>query len=274
MSGFKAPTRGSVLIGSHAESPALSGIDRLKDMLGKMKADIEHRVESGMNPNTQQLSVYVGQMVVALKKVTAQAPTRIKKIIFNSFCKMGYDFIHDSVVHTAVFSLPAVADSLGIALARVENWSPDIDPTEAEVSDIAKAANRLWDLDENRLTIDHDIILDIQGEKSPNNHKDVAKDPLFKFVDPRQLARPTFKAFISLLDNYVATQGQAEVYTPEEVAEMDLFMNLICDTACMKYCHAWLHRNNKVSGDMEEFKSLVRKSWFELYRRNRPNDSR
>jgi poly(U)-specific endoribonuclease len=275
MSGFKAAggRRGSEVVGCHGEAPTLGGLDRLKDMLGKMKADIEHRIESGMNPNTEQLAAYVGQMVAALKKMSAQAPIRIKRIMFNGFCKMGYDFIHASVVHAALFTLPAVADGLGITLSRVDNWSPDIDPTEAEVADITKAADRLWDLDTNRLVIDHDIILDIQGEKSPGNHRDVAKDPLFKFVDPRQLARPTFKAFISLLDNYAAQQGQAETYTAEEEAEMDLFMNLICDTAVMKYTHAWLHRNGKVPADMEEFKSLVRKSWFELYRRKRPNDS-
>ena len=112
MSGFKAAggRRGSEVVGCHGEAPTLGGLDRLKDMLGKMKADIEHRIESGMNPITQQLAAYVGQMVTALKKMSAQAPVRIKRIMFNGFCKMGYDFIHASVVHAALFTLPAVAD--------------------------------------------------------------------------------------------------------------------------------------------------------------------
>ena len=40
-----------------------------------------------------------------------------------------------------------------------------------------------------------------------SDRRDKADDPLFSYVDPACLARPTFKLFIALLDNYETSTG-------------------------------------------------------------------
>ena len=60
--------------------------------------------------------------------------------------------------------------------------------------------------------------------------EDKAKDPLFTWVSEEALKRPTYKSFISLLDNYETSTGEAEVVTPEEVQENWTFINAITGT--------------------------------------------
>ena len=48
---------------------------------------------------------------------------------------------------------------------------------------------------------------------------DVADGPLFKFVAADVLERPTWAAFIALLDNYEASAGKAERVTDTERRE-------------------------------------------------------
>lgn len=49
--------------------------------------------------------------------------------------------------------------------------------------------------------------------------------------------KPTFAAFVALLNNYIAATGQSEVITEEERAENIQFLNVIMDTAVMQYVH-------------------------------------
>ena len=44
------------------------------------------------------------------------------------------------------------------------------------------------------------------------------------------LKRPTYKSFISLLDNYETSTGEAEVVTPEEIRENQTFIDAIMET--------------------------------------------
>ena len=50
------------------------------------------------------------------------------------------------------------------------------------------------------------LVVHSSGTKSYRT-QDMARDPLFTFVDPSVLARPTFKSFIALLDNYETSTG-------------------------------------------------------------------
>ena len=69
---------------------------------------------------------------------------------------------------------------------------------------------RLWDLDINRLVPEKDYDLDLQQGKSMHDKRDAASKPLFVFVDEHALERPTYKAFMSLFDNYVESIGVQE----------------------------------------------------------------
>jgi poly(U)-specific endoribonuclease len=148
-----------------------------------------------------------------------------------------------------------------------------VEPTAAEIGDISMAAERLWELDHNRLQPGEDYELDLQGEKNPSDHRDVASRPLFKSVSPDLLNKPTFKAFQALLDNYVADEGVVEAVTAEEKAENQRFLNLLMDTAVMQYCHKVLVANRKAPSDRDGFIRLLETAWFGLYRRKIPNDS-
>ncbi len=50
----------------------------------------------------------------------------------------------------------------------------------------------------------------------------------------------TYRAFSSLLDNYVATVRQAETSTMEQRLEVDTFLNAVVDTTVMKEAHSFL----------------------------------
>ncbi len=72
---------------------------------------------------------------------------------------------------------------------------------------ISEAVQQLWDLDVNRLDPNEDYKVNVQGGKKPYWKDDNADDPLFTFVDKSALRRPTYRAFIALLDNYTAEVG-------------------------------------------------------------------
>ncbi|RLN20669.1 hypothetical protein BBJ28_00006086 [Nothophytophthora sp. Chile5] len=121
--------------------------------------------------------------------------------------------------------------------------------------------------------------LNLQEGKSAYGQGDVAREPLFTFVDPSVFDRPTFKLLFDLLDNYErgvrwsCSTGISETVTAEELAENNAFLNAAIETAPMRYAHSWLVKNKKFSGDMREFKRKLEHIWFGLYRRERSNDS-
>ncbi|RLN79088.1 hypothetical protein BBJ28_00006954, partial [Nothophytophthora sp. Chile5] len=129
--------------------------------------------------------------------------------------------------------------------------------------------------------------LNLQEGKSAYGQGDVAREPLFTFVDPSVFDRPTFKLLFDLLDNYErgvgwsCSTGISETVTAEELAENNAFLNAVIETAPMRYAHRydcalaslWLVKNKKFSGDMREFKRKLEHIWFGLYRRERSNDS-
>jgi hypothetical protein len=98
-------------------------------------------------------------------------------------------------------------------------------PTASELADFSRAANKLWDLDSNRLVYGRDYEIQLQSCRGYNDG-DVAPKPLFKRVDESILEKPTFKTFMSLLDNYCEFTGDAEVVTHEEIRENNAFLNV------------------------------------------------
>jgi poly(U)-specific endoribonuclease len=112
-------------------------------------------------------------------------------------------------------------------------------PTSAELTDLSAALTKLWDLDTNRLKPGgEDYLLDTQGKASYNTsgwseggRRDKAANPLFSknpLDHPEVFAKkPTFKAFISLLDNYVCEAGVKEVVTAGELQEQSRFLDKV-----------------------------------------------
>jgi poly(U)-specific endoribonuclease len=133
---------------------------------------------------------------------------------------------------------------------------------------ISEAVQQLWDLDVNRLDPNEDYKVNVQGGKKPYWKDDNADDPLFTFVDKSALRRPTYRAFIALLDNYTAEVGVTEKVTRAERTENYTFLNAIMQTAPMQFCHKYCVAKGKdVPRDPSEFKKLLHKIWFDMYRR-------
>jgi hypothetical protein len=136
---------------------------------------------------------------------------------------------------------------------------------------IEKVVQHLWDLDVNRLDPHEDYQLDVQSGKKPYQKYDGATDPLFKYVDTRALRRPTYQAFVALLDNYSKETGTAETVTDAERREVWAFLKAIMQTGPMQFCHKYCRANkpDDVPEDQEGFVKLLHKIWFELYHRSR-----
>jgi poly(U)-specific endoribonuclease len=97
---------------------------------------------------------------------------------------------------------------------------------------------------------------------------------MFTRVDEQCLRRPTYAAFVALLDNYWSETGRAEVVTDAERSEVWNFLNAVMDTQPMQYCHQYCVRHgSNVPSDPDDFKKLLQKIWFELYRRENSTDS-
>ena len=135
-----------------------------------------------------------------------------------------------------------------------------------------KAVQHLWDLDENRLEPGKDFVVNVQSGKKPYHKHDGAEDPLFNSVDTRQFRyRPTYRAFMALLDNYQSQVGVAETVTDAERRETWTFLKTIMQTPPMQFCHKYCRANkpDEVPADQDEFLQLLHTIWYKLYRRSR-----
>jgi poly(U)-specific endoribonuclease len=136
---------------------------------------------------------------------------------------------------------------------------------------IEQALQHLWDLDVNRLKPGEDYVVNVQSGKKPYHKEDGASEPLFTMVDTRALRRPTYQAFINLLDNYIAETGMAENVTDTERREVWDFLKAIMQTAPMQFCHKYCRANKpeEVPADADGFMKLLHSIWFDLYKRSR-----
>eukprot|EP00057_Strongylocentrotus_purpuratus_P032820 XP_788965.1 PREDICTED: poly(U)-specific endoribonuclease-A [Strongylocentrotus purpuratus] len=137
--------------------------------------------------------------------------------------------------------------------------------------ELSEICNKLWNLDENRLEPDKDYKMNLQRYTHYHNKGEVdqAKDPLFTFVTEEALQKPTFKAFVALLDNYATETGVAEEVTAQEIKENQMFIDRIMETEVMRYAHKQLSEKGKVPPDVRGFKHSLYDLWFKLYRRTR-----
>ncbi len=136
--------------------------------------------------------------------------------------------------------------------------------------ELNKFCNYIWNNDENALFAGEDYQLDLQGRtRYSKGGIDKAEDPLFTSVEQKALNRPTFKAFIALLDNYESETGVEEEVTSEEIKENRNFIDLIFETTVIKTAHKFLVDHHKVKSDIDEFKREFYNLWFGMYKRSR-----
>ncbi|XP_074127974.1 poly(U)-specific endoribonuclease-like isoform X1 [Sminthopsis crassicaudata] len=139
--------------------------------------------------------------------------------------------------------------------------------------ELSKLFNQLWDADVNRFRPGQDYAISLQGKadfvpQGTHRTTDHASQALFVWVNEGRLqSTKTFAAFISLLDNYEMSTGIAEVVTPEEEAENNLFLDALLETEVMKLTHQYLVRKNWSKPSRTDFKAQLYRIWFQLYTR-------
>ncbi|XP_038609151.1 poly(U)-specific endoribonuclease [Tachyglossus aculeatus] len=115
-----------------------------------------------------------------------------------------------------------------------------------------------------------DIILNSQScvsSSETDDQVDRCPEPLYSYVNEQLFSKPTYAAFIRLLDNYNRATGRCEEVTDRELAEQDNFLRTIMDTPILQALYAFLHSKNRY-GSKEEFVEDLKNMWFGLYSRS------
>merc|ERR1712062_25420 len=118
----------------------------------------------------------------------------------------------------------------------------DMDEDEKQnlIDEFKEAANVAWNCDLNAALVGEHFEIDLGGRTRYNDDDDSAEDPLFSWLNEDLANRPTYKTFMSLMDNYSSETGKQEIITEEEVEEQWAFIDAIGDTDVMRYTHKWL----------------------------------
>lgn len=93
--------------------------------------------------------------------------------------------------------------------------------------------------DGNAAIIEQDFTIDLGGRTRYNDDGDNAADPLFSWVSDDLIARPTYLAFMKLMDNYASETGVPEDISEEEIQEQWNFLDAICESDVVYNLHQW-----------------------------------
>lgn len=143
----------------------------------------------------------------------------------------------------------------------------NVEPTREELNSLSEACNRLWELDLNRLVPGKDYRIECGEGKKVYQKDDMASENLFSWLDDDVLTKPTYSRFCALLDNYNPHQGYKEVVTEQDKHEEVAFIEEIARTAPIKYLHRYLVLKGVSSQDYDDFKTMLKSLWFNLYGR-------
>ncbi|XP_029549889.1 poly(U)-specific endoribonuclease [Salmo trutta] len=141
------------------------------------------------------------------------------------------------------------------------------DITDAEIKSMSET---LYALDSNKPSAS-ELIIDSQA-RVPNSEtssqNDLSPRPLFKYLDEASLfSKPSYAAFMALLDNYERNTGTTEDFTPQQLAEQDTFLReAMSNTELGRELYAFLFTKGRYSSE-EEFLHDLKMMWFGLYSR-------
>ncbi|TRZ11626.1 hypothetical protein HGM15179_015501 [Zosterops borbonicus] len=144
--------------------------------------------------------------------------------------------------------------------SRRQDWI-----TEQELRELSE---QLHGLDHNRAR-PGDIALNPQHRAGPGetgDKRDLSPQPLYKFVNEQLFSKPTYAAFIKLLDNYQRATGREEEETAQELQEQQHFLQEVMKTELMEKLFQFLQGKNRYSSQ-QEFLEDLKEIWFGLYSR-------
>ncbi|KAM4796056.1 uridylate-specific endoribonuclease [Rhinophrynus dorsalis] len=133
--------------------------------------------------------------------------------------------------------------------------------------EIKKMSEKMYKLDVNKAK-ESDIILNKQEmAQNTRNQEDLNEEPLYKHVNEELFKKPTYAAFISLLDNYDRKTGKDDSYSPAEIKEQEHFLLEIMKTKLMKDLFSFFQQKGLYQTE-KEFVTDLQKMWFGLYSRS------
>lgn len=118
-----------------------------------------------------------------------------------------------------------------------------------------------------------DILLDEQHETV---RADRAPGPLFAHVSADNIAGPTYRAFISLLDNYIVNAAMTEDHLGDnqvEDAEIVQFLDTILPTPVMQRALAYTRDTLGLVSDEADLRAALMRMWFEIYTNHYNNNA-
>jgi len=143
------------------------------------------------------------------------------------------------------------------------SYNPVNDP------EFSRLVTKLWSLDKNRAVYNFDYQLSYQGRVPwRDNGYDASSYPLFSYVNSDILEKPTYKAFIRLLDNYQKTTGIKEDVSNKEITENYQFLGEVLRSPVMMEVYNYLKRKGKASHVLSQFKAKLYDLWFRPYMRS------
>jgi poly(U)-specific endoribonuclease len=117
---------------------------------------------------------------------------------------------------------------------------------------------------------DGDVVLDLQVQRE---HVDATR-PLFKFVNPSVLKRPTFRALLDLRQMYNPQVDEEDTMSNEKEGKVYHFLEEIMNTSVMRYLHNYLLDSERTTAlSNEDFMSELFNKWFKPYYRGGTCDS-
>ncbi|XP_037371162.1 uridylate-specific endoribonuclease [Talpa occidentalis] len=151
-------------------------------------------------------------------------------------------------------------------LCAHEGFSRSSDAITKE--ELQSISEKIYQADVNKAQKE-DIILNSQNRISPSetgDQVDRCPEPLFTYVNEKLFSKPTYAAFINLLNNYQRATGRGEHFNSQQLAEQDTFLTEVMKTAVMKELYSFLHHQNRYSSE-KEFVNDLKNMWFGLYSR-------
>lgn len=113
--------------------------------------------------------------------------------------------------------------------------------------ELQSVSEKIYRADTNKARKE-DIVLNSQNCILPSETRDQVDhcpEPLFTYVNKKLFSKPTYTAFINLLNNYQRATGRGEHFTAQELAEQDTFLREIMKTAVMKELYGFLHQQSE-----------------------------
>ncbi|XP_011669786.2 poly(U)-specific endoribonuclease isoform X1 [Strongylocentrotus purpuratus] len=149
------------------------------------------------------------------------------------------------------------------------NGTGPVPITEADITELAES---LWTLDVNRLSPVNDYVINKQAQVGDGDDVDMSPDPFFTSVNESALSSRTYQAFIALMDNYISDTQAFEIYTLEELAEIEEFLDAIFESDVMSTTTQFFIDKGWYENEAE-YREWAKEVWFGNYSRKQSDQN-